>query len=62
MVSSSTHKFPSGHRFAITGVSMMMDDGRLSDIMSCTTAWQKKNDEEDFVEGHGRMSCLAGTL
>lgn len=23
MVSSSTHKFPSGHRFAITGVSMM---------------------------------------
>jgi hypothetical protein len=39
MVSSSTHKFPSGHRhrFAIAGVSLM-GDGRKSCL---AMAWQK---------------------
>jgi hypothetical protein len=37
MVSSSTHKFPSGHRFAIAEVSLT-GDGRKSCLV---TTWQK---------------------
>lgn len=57
MVSSSTHKFPSGHRFATAGG---FSNGRWSIIMPCNG--MAKNNKEDFVEGRGRISCLAGTL